>query len=137
MPIFSHSSFVQRAICWGLLIALILTGFLIPVLSLVTASRNGADLRARVLQAAATLDRKVAYVDGALLRLSSWEGHCGTELFRERRRELTMNPGVIDFLFLMPSSVCYVPANMNQRRLLSVICLSSMGLAICLRLPRY
>ena len=100
MPIFSHSSFVQRAICWGLLIALILTGFLIPVLSLVTASRNGADLRARVLQAAATLDRKVAYVDGALLRLSSWEGHCGTELFRERRRELTMNPGVIDFLFL-------------------------------------
>ncbi len=100
MPIFSHSSFVLRAIGWGGLIAIVLMGFLIPVLSLVTASRNAVDLQTQVLQAATSIDRNIARVDGALLRLSSWEGHCGTELFRERRRELTMNPGVIDFLFL-------------------------------------
>ncbi len=100
MPIFSHSSFVLRAIGWGGLIAIVLMGFLIPVLSLVTASRNAVDLQTQVLQAATSIDRNIARVDDALLRLSSWEGHCGTELFRERRRELTMNPGVIDFLFL-------------------------------------
>lgn len=100
MPIFSHSSFVQRAICWGGLVALILMVFLIPVLSLVTANRNAVDLQAQVQQAAVSIDRNIARVDDALLRLSLWEGHCGTELFRERRRELTMNPGVIDFFFL-------------------------------------
>ncbi len=100
MPVFYHSSFVPRAIGWGLLTALLLTGLLLPVFSLMTAHRNAADIQARVKNAADMLDQKLAHIDDALQRLSLWDGHCTTELYRERRREVTMNPGVIDFFFL-------------------------------------
>ena len=100
MPVFYHSSFVPRAIGWGLLTALLLTGLLFPVFSLMTAHRNAADVQARVNHAADMLDQKLAHIDDALQRLSMWDGYCTAELFRERRREVTMNPGVIDFFFL-------------------------------------
>lgn len=89
-----------RALWSGALVAVLLTAVAIPVAYLLARQHQEQRLQQQLRQAGESLDLALTQMDGALQRLSTWDGQCDLAQLRERRRELTRLPGVIDFFFL-------------------------------------
>ena len=89
-----------RALWSGALVAVLLTAVAIPVAYLLARQHQEQRLQQQLRQAGESLDLAITQMDGALQRLSTWDGQCDLAQLRERRRELTRLPGVIDFFFL-------------------------------------
>lgn len=88
-----------RALICGALVATLVTVLMIPLLHHFFDRQADRHLQLQIEQAGRLFDLELARIDGALQRLSSWSD-CGADQFRERRRELTLTPNVVDFFFL-------------------------------------
>ena len=76
-----------RALWSGALVAVLLTAVAIPVAYLLARQHQEQRLQQQLRQAGESLDLAITQMDGALQRLSTWDGQCDLAQLRERRRE--------------------------------------------------